>query len=40
MEFEFRISIDNVSDSVIPGARHLNFMDKIILHIIQMNANP
>jgi hypothetical protein len=40
MAFEFRILVDNVSDSVIPGARHLNLMDKITSHIIQMNSNP
>jgi hypothetical protein len=40
MAFVFRIPTDNVSDSVFPGARHLNLMDKIISHIIQMNSNP
>ena len=32
MAFEFRILIDNVSDSVFPGIRHLNWMDKIAHH--------
>jgi hypothetical protein len=40
MAFVFRILADNVSDSVIPGACHLNFIDKIRLHVIQMNSNP
>jgi hypothetical protein len=40
MAFEFRILVDNVYDLVIPGARHLNLMDKIISHIIQKNLNP
>jgi hypothetical protein len=39
MAFEFRIPADSASDSVFPGARHLNLMDKIISHIIQMNLN-
>ena len=40
MAFEFRIPVDNVSDSVFLGIRHLNWMDKIISHIIQMDLNP
>jgi hypothetical protein len=40
MAFEFRIPADSVFDSVFPGARHLNLMDKIISHIIQKNSNP
>ena len=40
MAFEFRIPTDSVFDSVFPGARHLNWMDKIISHIIQTNSNP
>jgi hypothetical protein len=40
MAFVFRILADNVSDSVFSGTRHLNLMDKIISHIIQMNLNP
>jgi hypothetical protein len=40
MAFEFRIPADRVSDSMFPGARHLNRMDKITLHVIQMDSNP
>ena len=40
MAFEFRIPVDSLSDSVFLDARHLNFMDKIISHVIQMNSNP
>ena len=40
MAFEFRIHVDSVFDSVFLGAQHLNFMDKIISHVIQMNSNP
>ena len=40
MVFVFQIPIDDVFDSVIPGACHLNFIDKIKLHVIQMNSNP
>jgi hypothetical protein len=40
MAFEFQIPADSVSDSVFLGARHLNLMDKIISHVIQMNSNP
>jgi hypothetical protein len=40
MAFEFQIPVDNVSDFVIPSARHLNFIDNISLHVIQMNSNP
>jgi hypothetical protein len=40
MAFVFRIPADNISVSMFPGARHLNLMDKIRLHIIQMNSNP
>jgi hypothetical protein len=40
MAFVFRIPTDNVSDSVFSSARHLNLMDKIRSHIIQMNSNP
>jgi hypothetical protein len=29
-----------VSDSMFSDALHLNLMDKIISHIIQMNSNP
>jgi hypothetical protein len=39
MAFEFQIPADNASDSVIPGARHLNLRNKIMLHIIQKNSN-
>jgi hypothetical protein len=36
--FEFRIPADSISDSVFLGARHLNWMDKITSHVIQMNS--
>ena len=40
MAFEFWIPVDSVFDSVFPSIRHLNWMDKITSHIIQMNLNP
>ena len=40
MAFVFRIPVDNVFGSMIPGDRHLNFIDKIKTHVIQMNSNP
>ena len=40
MAFEFQIPADSVSDSVFLGTRHLNWIDKITSHIIQMNLNP
>jgi hypothetical protein len=40
MAFEFRIPTDCVFDSVFPGARHLNLMDKIISYVIQIHSNP
>jgi hypothetical protein len=39
MAFEFQIPIDKVSDSVFPGARHLNLIDKITSHVIQVDSN-
>jgi hypothetical protein len=40
MAFVFQIPVDYVSDYVFPGARHLNLIDKIRSHAIQMNSNP
>jgi hypothetical protein len=40
MVFVFRIPANNISDSVIPDVYHLNFMDKIRSHVVQMNLNP
>ena len=40
MAFIFRILIDNIFDSMIPGARHLNFIDKIKQNVSQMNSSP
>jgi hypothetical protein len=39
LAFEFRFPADRVSDSVFSGARHLNWMDKIASHVIQMDSN-
>jgi hypothetical protein len=40
MAFEFRILVDRISDSVFPGVRPSNWMDKIASHVIQMDSNP
>ena len=40
MAFVFRILVDNIFDSMIPGARHLNFIDKIKLNVIKMSSSP
>jgi hypothetical protein len=40
LAFEFRFPADRVSDSVFPDDRHLNWMDKITSHVIQMDLIP
>ena len=40
MAFELQIHVDSVFDSVFQGIQHLNWMDKITSHIIQMDLNP
>jgi hypothetical protein len=39
LAFEFRFPANRVSDSVFPGDRHLNRMDKFTSHVIQMDSN-
>jgi hypothetical protein len=39
LAFEFRFPADRVSDSMFSGAQHLNWIDKIASHVIQMDSN-